>query len=209
MYAIASSSKQFLLPGERISSDVKRSVQESPDLALIRAVANGDKHAMHTLYMRHNVRVYRFILRLINNSSLAEDLVSEVFLDVWRQAAEFKAKSQVSTWLLAIARNKALSALRRRPHERLDEDALAMIVEPADDPETAAENRDRGAIIQRCLSGLSSIHREVLDLVYYHGKSVDEIARIFGLPVGTVKTRMFYARNHLKNSLKMAGIDAF
>ena len=84
-----------------------------------------------------------------------------------------------------------------------------MIVDPADDPETAAENRDRGAIIQRCLSGLSSIHREVLDLVYYHGKSVDEIARIFGLPVGTVKTRMFYARNHLRNSLKMAGIDAF
>jgi len=159
--------------------------------------------------MRHSVRVYRFILRLINHSSLAEDLVSEVFLDVWRQAAEFRAKSQVSTWLLAIARNKALSALRRRPHERLDEDALAMIVEPADDPETAAENRDRGAIIQRCLSGLSSIHREVLDLVYYHGKSVDEIARIFGLPVGTVKTRMFYARNHLRNSLKMAGIDAF
>ena len=209
MYAIAGSSKQFLLSGEHTSSDVKRFGQESPDLALIRAIANGDKRAMHTLYMRHSVRVYRFILRLINHSSLAEDLVSEVFLDVWRQAAEFRAKSQVSTWLLAIARNKALSARRRRPHERLDADALAMIVDPADDPATAVEKKERAEVIQRCLSGLPSIHREVLDLVYYHDNSVDEIATICAIPVGTVKTRMFHARNHLKNSLKMAGIDAF
>jgi len=83
-------------------------VQDSSDEALISLIADGDKRAMQVLYARHNVRVYRFILRLTGNQSLAEDLVSEVFLDVWRQAEGFESKSQVSTWLLAIARYKAL-----------------------------------------------------------------------------------------------------
>src|SRR5580704_11574026 len=86
------------------------SAQSLSDEALIKAIADGDRRAMQMLYTRHNVRVYCFILRLINDRSLAEDLVSEVFLVVW-QAEGFKAKSQVSTWLLAIARYKALSAL--------------------------------------------------------------------------------------------------
>src|SRR5215469_828146 len=86
--------------------------QGTSDEALIRAIAAGDQRAMHSLYVRHSVRVYRFVLRLINDSSLAEDLVSEVFIDVWRGARGFKEKSQVSTWLLAIARNKTLAAMR-------------------------------------------------------------------------------------------------
>jgi RNA polymerase sigma-70 factor (ECF subfamily) len=68
---------------------------------------------MQVLYARHNVRMYRFIVRLTGNQSLAEHLVSEVFLDVWRQAESFESKSQVSTWLLAIARYKAPSAPRQ------------------------------------------------------------------------------------------------
>jgi RNA polymerase sigma-70 factor (ECF subfamily) len=88
--------------------------QRTSDEALISAIAAGDRHAMHVLYVRHSVRVYRFVLRLTNDSSLAEDLVSEVFIDVWRRAHGFKGKSQVSTWLLAIARNKTLSAMRAR-----------------------------------------------------------------------------------------------
>ena len=91
------------------------------DEALLSAIAAGDKEAMQALYMRHNVRVYRFVLRLIGDAASAEDIVSEVFLDVWRQADRFKAKSRVSTWILAIARYKALSALRTRPKEQLDE----------------------------------------------------------------------------------------
>jgi len=164
---------------------------------------------MQMLYTRHNVRVYRFILRLIKNPSLAEDLVSEVFLDVWRQAEGFKAKSQVSTWLFAIARYKALSALRRRSDDHLDDDELAMIEDPADNPETLVEKEDRRAIIAHCLTQLSPAHREVLDLVYYHEKSVDEVAKIVGIAVNTVKTRMFYARNRMEKILKLAGVEAF
>src|SRR5882724_1930173 len=109
---------QFVLR-DIASPHLRAPAQETSDEALIGLIADGDKRAMQVLYCRHNVRVYRFIARLTGNASLAEDLVSEVFLDVWRQADGFAAKCQVSTWLLAIARYKALSALRRRSGEQL------------------------------------------------------------------------------------------
>jgi RNA polymerase sigma-70 factor (ECF subfamily) len=171
-------------------------------------IAAGDKRAMQVLYARHNVRVYRFVLRLTGNSSTAEDLVSEVFLDVWRQADAFEAKAQVSTWLLAIARYKALSSLRRRQEEQLDDKVAATIADPADDPETAMYHKDRNTLVQKCLTQLSPAHREVIDLVYYHEKSVDEVAKITGVPAATVKTRMFYARNKMQELLKQSGVHA-
>src|SRR5829696_5727657 len=112
------------------SPHFRPAVQETSDEALVELIADGDKRAMQVLYGRHNVRVYRFIVRLTGNTTLAEDLVSEVFLDVWRQADGFEAKCQVSTWLLAIARYKALSALRRRPDEELDEETAQAIEDP-------------------------------------------------------------------------------
>jgi RNA polymerase sigma-70 factor, ECF subfamily len=182
--------------------------QGTSDEALIGTIAAGDRRAMQALYARHNVRLYRFVLRLTNDSSLAEDLVSEVFIDVWRGAKGFKAKSQVSTWMLAIARHKALSALRRRSDAQLDEDAAMAIADPADDVETIVDKRDRSVVVQHCLSQLSTQHREVLDLVYYHEKSVDEIAEIVGAPVNTMKTRMFHARKRMQGLLEAAGLNA-
>ena len=185
------------------------SAQATSDEDLVQAIAAGDRNAMHALYARHNVRVYRFILRLINDTSLAEDLVSEVFIDVWRRADGFEEKSQVSTWLLAIARYKALSALRRRSDEQLDEHVAAAIEDPADGPETCVGNQDRSAIVQKCLMQLSAVHREVIDLVYYHEKSVEEVAGIVEVPASTVKTRMFYARQRMGVLLEAAGIAGF
>src|SRR2546428_10587019 len=130
------------------SPHVRAPVQETSDEALIELIADGDKRAMQVLYARHNVRVYRFILRLTGNQTLAEDLVSEVFLDVWRQAEGFEAKSQVSTWLLAIARYKALSAMRRRTDEHLDDQMAAAIEDTADGPEAQANPKDRTALVQ-------------------------------------------------------------
>jgi len=181
--------------------------QGTSDETLIRAIAAGDRRAMQALYARYSVRIYRFVLRLTNDRSLAEDIASEVFIDVWRGAEGFKVKSQVSTWMLAIARHKALSALRRRSDERLDEDATA-IADPADDAETTVDKRDRSALVQHCLSQLSALHWEVLDLVYYHEKSVDEVAEIVGAPANTVRTRMFYARKRMQTLLEAAGVDA-
>src|ERR1700704_6246754 len=87
------------------------------DEALLESIAKGGRTAMHVLYSRHNVRVYRFILRMVRDATLAEDLTSQVFLDVWRTASRFERRSQVSTWLLSSARFKSLSGLRQRRHE--------------------------------------------------------------------------------------------
>jgi RNA polymerase sigma-70 factor (ECF subfamily) len=109
--------------------------------------------------------------------------------------------------LLAIARFKALSALRRRPDEALDEDAAEAIEDPTDTPEVTLEKKDKSAAIRKCLEGLSAEHREIIDLVYYHEKSVEEVAQIVGIPENTVKTRMFYARKKLAELLKAAGME--
>jgi RNA polymerase sigma-70 factor (ECF subfamily) len=201
MLALAALSKQVITAYARQSE----AIREGSDEALVGAVAGGDRRAMQALYLRHRVRIYRFVLRLVGDAASAEDIVSEVFLDVWRQADGFKAKSRVSTWLLAIARHKALSARRARLHEQLDDGAASAIADPADDAETILDRQDRGAIIRQCLSQLSAIHREVLDLVYYHEKSVEEVAKIVGVSAGTVKTRMFYARKRMENLLETAG----
>ena len=182
-------------------------MQVTSDEALIGRIATGDKVAMQVLFARHHVRVYRFVLRLVRDQTKAEDLISEVFLDVWRQAGKFEARSAVSTWLLAIARYKALSALRRRPDEELDEETVAAIEDPGDDPETTLAKKDKGEILRKCLTALSPEHREIVDLVYYHEKSVEEVAEIVGIPENTVKTRMFYARKRLSELLKAAGVD--
>jgi RNA polymerase sigma-70 factor (ECF subfamily) len=177
------------------------------DEELISRIAAGDRLAMQVLFARHHVRVYRFVLRLVANPTNAEDLISEVFLDVWRQAGKFEARSAVSTWLLAIARFKALSALRRRSEDELDEETAANIEDQADDPEVATQKKDKGEILRRCLTKLTQEHREIVDLVYYHEKSIEEVAEIVGIPEATVKTRMFYARKKLSELLKAAGVD--
>src|SRR6266568_614271 len=144
-------------------------MQSTSDEVLIGRIANGDRLAMQVLYVRHHVRVFRFVVRLVRDETKAEDLISEVFLDVWRQAGRFEG--------------------------------------PSDDPGAALEKKDKSAMIRKCLTGLSAEHREIIDLVYYHEKSVEEVAEIVGIPQNTVKTRMFYARKRLAELLKAAGID--
>ena len=196
-------------PDSRPNSMVSRNQKPPPetsDEALLQRVAAGNRLAMQVLFERHHVRVYRFVLRLVGHVTVAEDLTSDVFLSVWRQAGQFEGRSAVSTWLLGIARFKALSALRRRPSEELDEETATAIEDPSDDPQVALERKDRGEIIRKCLTGLSAEHREIIDLVYYHEKSVEEVAEIVGVPKNTVKTRMFYARKKLSELLQARGI---
>jgi RNA polymerase sigma-70 factor (ECF subfamily) len=177
------------------------------DETLLESIAAGDRFAMQVLFQRHNVRVYRFVLRLSGNAAAAEEIVSEVFLEVWRHAATFQARCQVTTWLLTIARHKAISALRRHSEAPLDDEIAATVVDPSEDAEAALDRKDRSKLIRACLARLSPLHREIIDLVYYHDKSVDEVAGIVGAPKSTVKTRMFYARSHLAKLLRAAGLD--
>ncbi|MDB5501117.1 MAG: polymerase sigma factor SigK [Tardiphaga sp.] len=178
------------------------------DEMLLESIAGGNRSAMHTLYSRHHVRVYRFVLRMMRDTTAAEDLVSQVFLDVWRTAGQFEGRSQVSTWLLSIARFKALTALRQRKHEDIDQDDVMEIADQGDTPEAALDRSRTSAILRACVAKLSPAHREIVNLVYYHEKSVEEVASLIGIPASTVKTRMFYARKQLAELLKSAGVDS-
>jgi RNA polymerase sigma-70 factor, ECF subfamily len=182
--------------------------QATSDEMLLQSIADGNRTAMHILYSRHNVRVYRFILRIVRDTTMAEDLVSQVFLDVWRTASQFEGRSQVSTWLLSIARFKALTSLRQRKFEDIDQEDVREIADDSDTPEASLDRSNTSQILRACVAKLSPAHREIINLVYYHEKSVEEVGQIIGIPQSTVKTRMFYARKQLADLLKNAGVDS-
>lgn len=176
----------------------------SSDETLVERVARGDQLAMRALYARHSTRVYRFILRLVRDRAVAEDILSDAFLDIWRQASKFEGRASVSTWILAIARFKALSHLRRRSEEQLDQEVEDTIPDPAEDPEQVLQTKSRNEVLRKSIAQLPAAQAEVVDLVYYHDKSIAEVATMTGIPEATVKTRMFYARRKLAELLTAA-----
>ena len=181
---------------------------ERSDERLVERVAAGDRLAMEAVYARHHLRIYRFLLRLVNDAPTAEDFTSEVFLDVWKQAGRFEGRSQVPTWMLSIARHKAMSAQRRRAYESLDDDSATKIPDSADTPEVILQKQNESTVLRQCLTQLSPAHREIIDLVYYHEKSIAEVAEIIGAPPNTVKTRMFHARKRVAALLDARGFEA-
>jgi RNA polymerase sigma-70 factor, ECF subfamily len=182
-------------------------LSQTSDNALVQSIADGDKRALKLLYVRHHDRVRRFVMRLTGNESTAEEVVNEVFLEAWRHAGEFEGRSQVATWLMSIARFKALSECRRRSEAQLDDRVAAVIEDPSDNPATSMDKRQRSDILQKCLAKLTPIHREVINLIYYQGKKIEEVAQFTGAPVSTIKTRMHYARSRMAELLAEAGID--
>jgi RNA polymerase sigma-70 factor (ECF subfamily) len=164
------------------------------DRALIARTANGDESAFRLLYERLAERVFRYAFSLLHNRHLAEEVAQETMVVVWRQAAKFEGRSKVSTWVFGIARFRALDLLRKEQRgARVPETTL---VEP--DPAPAVHDRERalGAI-----KTLPEEQREVVFLTFYEGLSYSEIASMLGIPEGTVKSRMYYARRALAEAL--------
>jgi RNA polymerase sigma-70 factor (ECF subfamily) len=184
---------------ERATSAVgaRAKASDLSDEVLVARLAAGDKHAIQVLFVRHRTSVYRWLLRFVGNETVAEDLLSDVFFDVWQQAGRFEGRAALTTWLLSIARFKALSARRRRTEAQFDEIIEATVADCADDPEITLQKKSRDQLLRKALTNLSTDHRKIIDLVYYHEKTVEECALILGIPAATVKTRMFYARKKL------------
>ena len=185
-------------------ASARASASNSSDETLVARIAAGDKLAMQVLFARHRTPVYRWLLRLVGNETVAEDLLSDVFFDVWQQAGRFEGRSAVTTWLLSIARFKALSARRRRTDAALDETIEATVADSADNAEVALEKKHQGEVLRAAMTKLSREHREIIDLIYYHEKSVDDASQVLGIPSATVKTRMFYARKKLAQLVQQA-----
>ncbi len=175
-------------PLEPICADMA----ESDPGALLRLVAAGDPRALGDFYDRYSALVNGLALRILRNGAEAEDVVQEVFLQVWHQAQRFDAaRGSVAGWLCAIARSRALDKLRRRTsrREECEDRAPASAVVPTNDEALA---------VRKALDSLSPEQRVALELAYYEGLSQSEIAEHLGEPLGTVKTRIRTAMMRLR-----------
>lgn len=164
----------------------------------IRQIATGDRRAFERLYEVYGPRIFRFAIRMVKEETKAEEVVNDVMLEVWKSAARFEARSKPSTWILGIARFRALNAIRGK---KIDTDELDDTTPVADPSEDAGERLDRAVRkerIKQALDTLSPEHREVVELTFFQGCSYKEIAEIAGCPEGTVKTRMFHAKKKLE-----------
>ena len=175
------------------------------DAVLLQRAAQGDENAFEQLYARHSVALFNYLLRLVRRSEIAEEILQETFIAVWQQAALFEGRSAVKTWIFRIGHHKAVSWLRRnREHLTLDEGLLAgegsALWENAE--QRAWEETDA---LRQALDLLSPKHRAVLELAYGQGMTYKEIAWVLGCPVGTVKSRMKYALQHLEGILRRSG----
>jgi RNA polymerase sigma-70 factor (ECF subfamily) len=177
-------------------------LSEEDERSLIGRVAVGDVEAFKALHGAYQRRLFAYSMKMLDDAGAAEELCNDVLLDVWRQAGQFKGRSKLSTWVFGIAHNKALNALRSRA--RVTDVSLEHVAAKADarpGPEDDAERRDTRERLAVALTRLSREHREVVELTFYHGFSYEEIAQIVKCPVGTVKTRMFHAKQKLREWL--------
>jgi RNA polymerase sigma-70 factor (ECF subfamily) len=182
--------------------------EDPQDQISLMAVATGDRLALQKLYVRYNVCVYRFLLRMVGDQAVAEEIMNEVFLEIWQHAGRYGGRFSPLTWMQAIGHNKAISTLRkRREVTGLADDEMPEIADPDDNPELTAQKEDKSRLIRACIERLSVKHRTILDLVYYQERSIGEVSKILNISGYTVKMRMFYARKKLSKALKARSID--
>lgn len=185
-----------------IHNEVAFAATAADDLELLNRVVDGDREAFRRLYSHYHRRLHRFLMRLTRERQLAEEIINDTMLVVWQHAADFRGASRVSTWILGIAYRRALKTLRRTRSTSEQDVIVAAAVAPdgalLDALSHSAETNDW---IDAALVQLSPEHRLVIELAYFLGLSCEEIAAIAECPLGTVKTRMFYGRERLRQLL--------
>ena len=179
--------------------------QLTDEQELVKRIAAGDKQAFHIIYEQTHGKVARYIIKLVNNETLAEDVLIQTYTVAWQKMSSFRGSSRLTTWLISIARNIAFKEFRKNRFQ-----------EPFDETHIAADNtshlkpeqRDRKEKMQQALVTLSASHREALELVFYQGLTYPEVSKLINVPVNTVKTRIFHAKKELKIALKNKEITA-
>lgn len=182
-------------------------MDNSDVLRLLGRIEGGDEAAFKELYRAFSRKLYAYVLRQLSDPAQAEEIVADSLYEVWRAPARFRGDSQFSTWLIGIARNKVLMAYRSRKsdaalhHEDLDEVAETIASEDETAFDILAQGQRREGV-RNCMDKLSEDHRECVHLVFYEGMSLGEVAGVQSVPEGTVKTRLFHARQKLKQCLQ-------
>lgn len=178
----------------------KQMTERDKDLFLLRRINQGDDDAVRELYAQYGQRLYAYALRITNEPAIAEDVVQHTLVTVWKTAKNFRGESRLITWLLGIVHHTALKMIRNKT-ESLNETVRENIPENQPTLEEQAQSQETRRWIQDGLQNLSSEHRMVLELVFYQGLSLNEVAQVLKLPLGTVKSRLSYARTHLRGVL--------
>jgi RNA polymerase sigma-70 factor (ECF subfamily) len=173
---------------------------------LLERIARQDQAAFRELYKAFSRRVFAYLLNMTSDHGRAEEILVDTMYEVWRAPARFRGDSQFATWLIGIARNKALMSYRgRRPDEVHDDLDDIAETEASDTPDgfaqLAAKQRSEG--VRTCMDKLSDDHRECMHLVFFEGLSLAEVAQVQRCPENTVKTRLFHARQKIKNCLRL------
>ncbi len=181
---------------------------EGDDEALVRRVATQDRKAFEILYYRHTPKLSRYLSRFVRRPDVVEEIINDVMMVLWQRAKDYDGRARVSTWLFGIAHNKGLKALAKLGRESSREVGLEL-VESVEDESHADEmiQSDAARVLEEALSSLSADHRTVVELTFYWGFSYPEIAKIVDCPTNTVKTRMFHARQRLKQFLCDRGFE--
>jgi RNA polymerase sigma-70 factor (ECF subfamily) len=164
---------------------------------LIGRLVGGDKAALEELYAAYGQGLYAYALRLTSEPAAAEDVVQEALVAAWRSAKNFRGEGRVIAWLLGIVHHAAMKSLRHSSQtisEKMEEE----LVEPGSSPEEAIQKKEQSRWIENGLNRLTPEHRAVLELVCYQKLSLQEIAQVNNCPIGTVKSRLSYARRYLR-----------
>ena len=174
--------------------------EREQDLNLLQRINGGDDDAMRELYARYGQRLYSYALRLTNDPSTAEDITQQTLVTVWQTAKSFRGESRLIAWLLGIVHHTAMKTIRNRTQalQEVDEETI-----PENQPtlEEQVQHQEMKRWVRDGLQSLSSEHRMVLELVFYQSLSLQEVADVLTLPLGTVKSRLSYARKHLHGVL--------
>jgi RNA polymerase sigma-70 factor, ECF subfamily len=176
--------------------------REYPETLLLARIAKRDRAALAELYSRFQRPLFRYLFHLLEQKELAEDILQEVMLIVWQKAPSFRGTSQVASWIFGIAHHQAFKALRRDIHSHFI--TLEVAVDHVDEkqnPEADMLTQATSEEVIAALACLSPEHREVLELAFFQDFACKEIATIVGVPLGTVKSRLSYARRALKAAL--------
>jgi RNA polymerase sigma-70 factor, ECF subfamily len=179
-------------------------MSDDDDRRLLERIAKRDRVAFETFFRAHGSSVHRFVRDLVRDDGLAEELTSDVMVEVWRSAGKYGGRSRARTWVFGIAHHKAIDALRKRRATLVPLDELLGAASDAETPEAAVLRADERRRLEDALTSLSPEHRAVLELTYVEGFSQKEIADVVDCPVATVKTRAFYAKQRLRDALATA-----
>lgn len=168
---------------------------------LIELAQNGDRNAFGELVRRHYQGVILVVYRMCGDTGLAEDAAQEAFIRAWVNLPSYQPRSSLRNWLYRIAVNAALDVLRRKPEESIEDEEVLMVPDQAVGPETALIEKEQAAVLQQAMKSLPDAARSVLVLREYGGLSYQEIAGVLDVPIGTVMSRLNYARNRLREVL--------